>query len=247
MNSSLIQITKRLSCISLMVLGITVSSYAAEKADALQQDGPLTVCSDQLNYNPTASEVTYSGNVIAVQTLNATILCDNDAFGVDKKPNATVYSFAASNAVSDYDQKQKLAVAEAKKLCKAQQGCKFLAGEELVIKIDRESNKIISVVISADKGHRASYYSFPYPDDKHTNGSRKQDNEPTEAYAQFMSYDIPQNTLTLNENAFIDRGGNTFSGKKVTYNTQTQEVNVPSSGQRATVVLDNLPANTSSQ
>lgn len=246
MSSSLHLKIKQVGLISVFMLGVVSVSYASENTTALQQDGPLTVCSDQLNYNPTTSEVTYSGNVIAVQTRGATILCDDDAFSVDKKPNNKVYSFAKTNSVSDYSQKQKIAMDEAKKLCKAQQGCKFLSGEKMVISIDRATNKIIRAEMSANHGHRASYYSFPDPNDQH-GGQRKQDDVTTEAYAQFMSYDLPQNLLTLNENAFIDRGGNTFSGKKVTYNTQTQEVNVPSSGQRATVVLDNLPANTSSR
>ena len=59
------------------------------------------------------------------------------------------------------------------------------------------------------------------------------------AEGEKMNFNFTENLLTIENNAYIERDGNQFSGSKVLYDTKNGLVTVPDTGKRATIVLNN--------
>ena len=109
----------------------------------------------------------------------------------------------------------------------------------VVIKLGKNFNRlsvlgediIISGTAVLDK-NLAQYYSLP---------AKKTDSQQKVVYAQgkVMQYLPPQDILKVSGHAKLDREGNTFTGDNIIYHTKSELVNVPNTGGRATMVIDN--------
>lgn len=211
-------------------------------------DGPITICSDSLTYSQADHRLVYHGDVLVLQTKNADIRC---TAAKAETSHETVYSFAEADKFQAYQQKQLAALKEAKAICKAQKGCRFLAGQTLSILFNADNKAIQKVILTTGKPYTAKFYSMPFAKAKNTQNAETiteetktqapEQNEKTKMYAegQIMTFDMKSNQLTIEKNAYINRGGNRFNGEKVIYNTQSGLVTVPNTGTRATVTLNN--------
>lgn len=216
------------------------------------KDGPITVCSDMLSYSQKNHQLIYQGDVVVLQVKGANILCTSTPIPENNTNDiASTYSFAKINTLGDYEQKQAASLKEAKEICKKQNGCRFLAGQKLTILFTADNKAIDKVILTTDDEHTAKFYSIPFPkptvkdanDNAGKDSTTKDDDPPMYARGQIMTLEMQKNLLTIEKNAYINRGGNQFSGKKVLYNTNTGVVTVPDTGTRATVILNNSDIN----
>ncbi|MFZ9036090.1 MAG: LptA/OstA family protein [Francisellaceae bacterium] len=243
---------KALWAVLLALLLFPIYGIAAEDGDMnaaklfgdnSTSDGPITICSDTLSYSQENHKLIYQGDVLVMQTKGANILCDNHPIaGLDT--SLPEYSFEKSNVADDYADKQKMALALAKEICERQKGCRFMSGQTLTLTFTEDNEQIETVNLSTTDNYTAKYYSLPSVSGKAQESQpSKSDDEETYAQGQDMNFNFSKHLLTITNNAFIDRGGNKFSGEKVLYDTKTKLVTVPNTGQRATVILNNLPQN----
>jgi lipopolysaccharide transport protein LptA len=197
--------------------------------------GPVTVCSDSILYDQLQHQIVYEGNVIVMQIKGVTIQCQENGGAFPElisktKPN---YSLWVEGKAKDYPAMSKIELEKAKEICQKQGACRFINGQKLTITMDKKTNQVdkITMMVDDDK-NRAQYYSLP---------DKKTDSQQQVVYAQgnVMQYLPLQNILNVSGHAKLDRGGNTFTGDEVTYNTKSERVNVPNTGGRATMIIDN--------
>lgn len=202
-------------------------------------DGPITICSDTLSYNQQAHTIVYQGNVLVTQVKGINIQCAEQPL-TQKNDRIPTYSFWESNNQSDYQMQQLAALKMIKPVCQKQQGCRFLAGQQLKIIFTEDNKEIVDVVVTTDPQHTAKFYTLPF-EKKDTEKSDKAPSEEKEMYAEGekMNFNFTENLLTIENNAYIERDGNQFSGSKVLYDTKNGLVTVPDTGKRATIVLNN--------
>ncbi len=199
-------------------------------------DGPITICSDSLSYSQTAHKMIYQGNVLVMQTKDATIQCSAYSVPGDKQ-NVPSYQFPVQ--VNDYLQSQKQALEMAKQICQKQKGCRFLTGQTLTISFDQQNNQLTDILLTTNTPYTAKFYSLPFP----KGGEKTQpqsDQQTMYAEGRKMNFNLQTSILTIEKEAYVDRAGNRFSGDKVLYDTKSGLVTVPDTGQRATVILNNL-------
>ncbi|WP_162902359.1 LptA/OstA family protein [Facilibium subflavum] len=216
---------------------MNASEMFGDKATA---DGPITVCSNTLSYDQSKHQMIYAGNVLVMQTKNANIQCTDQVIPEQQSSGVNNYSFASVSALSGYTDQQKEALKTAKEICKTQGGCRFLAGQTLTIFFDKSNKKIENILLTTGKNYTAKFYSLPFPKVKKGKTQSTQQEDKVYARGQTMSFDMKTNQLIIQKNAYIDRGGNQFAGDKVIYDIKNGLVTVPNTGERATVILNNL-------
>ncbi|WP_192483887.1 MULTISPECIES: LptA/OstA family protein [Cysteiniphilum] len=209
-------------------------------------DGQITICSDSLSYSQNAHKIIYQGNVLVMQTKDANIQCsgysvpnENSKWPVYQFPNPK-----EADGKVDYTKVQKAALDYAKDVCKKQNGCRFLTGQKLTILFDDQNKQVKDVVLTANTPYIAKFYSLPFPkqaqNNKNKNNGDGSDQQTVYAEGRQMNFNMLNSTLTIQDKAYVDRAGNRFSGDKVLYDTKNGLVTVPNTGQRATVILNNL-------
>jgi lipopolysaccharide transport protein LptA len=89
------------------------------------------------------------------------------------------------------------------------------------------------LVVNRDKGDESNFTSVMTGDPAHlVQDPEEKGQSPTYAHAKRIKYDSKTGVLHLLENAHVRQGSNTLSGKTVTYNTQTRQVEANRSGNR---------------
>ena len=202
-------------------------------------DGQITICSDSLSYSKQAHKIIYEGDVLVVQTKNANIQC-----GGYNVPNENskwpVYQFPDKKG--DYTELQEASLNYAKAMCKKQNGCRFLAGQKLTILFDNQNKQVKNAVLTTQELYSAKFYSIPFPKQAQKKESST-DQQTMYAEGRKMNFNLLNSTLTIQDKAYVNRAGNRFSGDKLLYDTKNSLVTVPNTGQRATVILNNLNNN----
>lgn len=216
------------------VYGMTPSEniFGSKSKD---DNGPVTVCSDSIMYDQGQHQVVYEGNVIVMQIKGVAIQCQKDGGPFPElisktKPNYSLWVDANSKA---YPEISKIELEKAKEICQKQGACRFINGQKLTITMDKKTNQVdkITMTVDSDK-NLAQYYSLP---------DKKTDSQQQVVYAQgnVMQYLPLQDILKVSGHAKLDRGGNTFTGDTITYDTKSELVSVPNTGGRATMIIDN--------
>ncbi|WP_440683334.1 LptA/OstA family protein [Cysteiniphilum halobium] len=204
-------------------------------------DGQITICSDSLSYSQNAHKIIYQGNVLVMQTKNANIQCSG--YSVPNENNKwPIYQFPDQNkedGKTDYSTLQQTSLDYAKTVCKKQNGCRFLTGQTLTILFDNKNKQVQDVILTSTTPYLAKFYSLPFPKHPKEKGSDS-DQQTMYAEGRIMNFNLLNSTLTIQDKAYVDRAGNRFSGDKVLYDTKNGLVTVPNTGQRATVILNNL-------
>ncbi len=203
------------------------------------QDGQksVTICSDSITYDHAQHTVTYKGNVTVLQIQGVAIQCQagGGAFPelLSKKlPNTVLWVSGKSGDYSEISLKE---LAGAKKLCKAQDGCRFISGQKLIINLNPKTNKVSQIKMTVnDEKENAIYYSWP----KKEKGKSQKNNEVL-ALGESLQYLTEKHLLEVEGHAKITQGENNFSGEKVTYDTKSKFISVPNTGGRSTMVIDN--------
>ncbi|MCF6765083.1 hypothetical protein L3V82_04810 [Thiotrichales bacterium 19S3-7] len=198
------------------------------------QDGPITICSDELHYDQSQNTLIYQGNVIIMQIKDIKLYCGP----IDKDENSNTKTTASfwvkpSGQNTNYNTLQQKELNIAKSLCKQQGKCRYMSGQKLIVYLNEAGKaKEIQLLVDDQKSKLpvAKYYSLSTDD--------KNKQTPSYAYSKIMQFEPQQNLLTLKKNAFVQQKHNSFSGEKITYNTQTEVVNVPKQDyQRATMII----------
>ncbi len=229
--------------LSLLSMGVSFAQSSEASMDAAGMfgknatgDGPITICSDSLSYSQDAHKMIYQGNVLVMQTKNANIQC-----GGHNVPNEnskwSVYQFPLQNV--DYQKLQQQSLDYAKEVCKKQNGCRFLSGQILTLLFDDQNRQLKEVTLTSTDPYMAKFYSLPFPKEAKTKQASS-DQETMYAEGRQMDFNLLNSILTIQTKAHVDRAGNRFSGDKVLYDTKNGLVTVPDTGQRATVILNNL-------
>ncbi|WP_440617599.1 LptA/OstA family protein [Cysteiniphilum sp. 6C5] len=204
-------------------------------------DGQITICSDSLSYSQDAHKMIYQGNVLVMQTKDANIQCGGYSVP-NENSNWPVYQFPDPKEADDkvdYTKVQQAALDYAKNVCKKQNGCRFLTGQMLTVLFDDQNKQVKDVVLTSTTPYIAKFYSLPFPKQSK---QKEPDSDQQTMYAEGrqMNFNLLNSTLTIQDKAYVDRAGNRFSGDKVLYDTKNGLVTVPNTGQRATVILNNL-------
>ena len=222
---------------------------------ASSSDGPVTICSDQLSYTQKQNHLTYSGNVVVLQIKDVNILCESKADTLpevlsDTRPN---YSMWVARAGKSYQQIQKSEEQLARKICARQKQCRFLAGQKLQVQLNQDNQvKKVSLTVEPDKGNVTHFYgaSPGSPEQKkkdqqrhkksHSSQRGQANSEIDETYARGEKmYFLPlQHKMVIAGKAHLKKGGNTFQGKKIIYDTESRVVSVPDEGHRASMIID---------
>jgi lipopolysaccharide transport protein LptA len=210
------------------------------------KDGPVTICGDALRFSQKQNVLTYSGNVVILQVKNTNILCEeeNKALPLTVSKLKKNYSVWINREHKNYAQIQDAEYALAKPLCLEEKQCRFLAGQELKVFLNAE-NKIEKISLTADKtaGYLTRFYSFGKADNEDgtpIDESNQKEPKPTETHAKGdqMEYYPVSHQLVLQGHAWLEQSGNTFSGQKIVYDTETKLVTVPNDGERASIIIN---------
>ena len=202
-------------------------------------DGPVTICSDTLSYNQQAHTIIYRGNVLVTQIKGTNIQCAEKALP-QQNNRVLSYSFSEANNQGNYQMQQSAALEMIKPVCQKQKGCRFLAGQQLKILFSEDNKEIVDVILITDDQHTAKFYAFPFEkNNKEDTDTATSEEKEMYAEGEKMTFNFKENLLAIEENAYIERNGNQFSGKKVLYDTKNGLVTVPDTGKRATIILNN--------
>lgn len=161
-----------------------------------------------------------------------------------KQPN---YLFWIDPESYTYPKLSQLELDKAKEICKQYKGCRYISGQKLIVKLDAKTNQVSQIKMTVnDEKYQAHYYSWPFLANENKLSQNKQkpssSSGEAETFAEgsVIQFFPEKNMLEIVGHAKIDRGGSVFTGNKVTYNTKTRLVQVPSSGGgRSTMVIDN--------
>ncbi|MCF6807942.1 hypothetical protein L3V79_06240 [Thiotrichales bacterium 19S9-12] len=193
----------------------------------IAKEGPITICSDSLQYNQNKNTLIYEGNVTVTQIQGISLTCD------PLEHDKNIVSLWVSPKSLTYNQLQSKELEIAKTICKQQGACRYLSGEKLTVYLD-EHGKTKSVQLTAKQSDK------PLPVAKYFSTSTDKEGKQTNSYAhsKLMEFIPNKNLLILEKFAYVKQKSNTFSGEKITYNTKTEVVNVPKQGyQRASMTI----------
>ncbi|TNF68012.1 MAG: hypothetical protein EP298_06460 [Gammaproteobacteria bacterium] len=202
------------------------------------EDGPITICSDSLHYDQGKNVLIYEGNVIIMQIKDIKLSCDplNNHNQTKQISKASLWVPPSEKSYNTLQQKE---LNIAKSLCKQQGKCRYMSGQKLIVFLDEAGQaKQIQMLVNDQKSKLpvAKYYSL--------STDKKNKQTPSYAYSKIMQFQPKKNLLTLEKNAFVQQKNNSFSGEKITYNTQTEVVNVPKQDfQRATMIISQEETN----
>ena len=204
---------------------------------SVKKDGPITVCSNTLTYDPTMHLIQYAGNVTVMQAKDLNVLCHANNNEAAMLPNSLALPDMQKTASADDFLKATLNLVE--KSCQKLKACRFMQGQKLNIYLDKKNQKVEHIVMTSAMPHYVQYYSQT-EDTKHNEGNQgdKPNTDKVYAKGQKMTFNQLTHKLVIEKNAVVAQNQNQFKGKKVIYNAESGLVTVPNTGERATVILD---------
>ena len=223
-------------------LVFAVSEHKDATAGSLEEDGPYTICSDQFSYQGSTHKIVYEGNVQIMQIKGMKLSCHGVDMEIEKDKQATLVN---NLQYQDYVSRSLLAYDHAKDICEVQGRCRYMSGDKLTILLNAQNQiKTMKMIIVPTKNGldaRVMYYAKEPSEDasKSKNMQDKTDIITTYASGNEILDKMNDNMMYILTNAKMHRNGDDFEGDQVNYNTKTNVIIVPNTGQRASMVLNN--------
>ena len=243
--------------ISLFIYIISAFSTTNIKQTNFFNDyGPVTICSNKLNYNKDKSHITYYGGVTVLQIKGVTVNCNQP---IENNEKNNVYFYSEQN--HSFTDNQNKWLKEASTICKEKKGCNFLTGQVLVVKINK-NGKVSDITMKSIGNNFSKFYSYPSnttsgkntkltPNENLTDSEKSKNKLLTQqnsfkgpllGTAKIINYSIEKNKVFLKKHASVKQSEDMYKGNDLIYDLRTERIISPGTKYgRASITFNSLP------